>query len=388
MPDAITNTGIQTKTFDEISKELVADLAAIYGDDINIDQDSPDGQMAGIFATAATDIRELIKQVHAGFDPDQAVGRVLDQRCAINGIVRAGGTYTQTTIVVSTDRALTLNGLDTPSPFTVSDSAGTQFVLKTTVALESAGDHELDFRASESGAVEVQRNAITTPVTIILGVTGVNNPRAPYATGVDEESDYALRIRRSRAIALPNQGYLDGIIASLLTVPDVTEAIVYENPTASEDADGTPPHSIWAIVEGGLDKDVAAAINLKRNAGCGMRGETEVNVPQANGTVLKIKFDRPVTEPLWIKFNVISTTGEGIDEEFLAARILELYTFSINQKADTTTLVSLIRQIIPTAFVTAPGVSRDNALYEDMAAPSTKRGQFELALGRIIINPT
>jgi hypothetical protein len=46
------------------------------------------------------------------FDPDNAVGVVLDQRVAINGIQRQAGTYTVTPITVVTSQSVNLYGLD------------------------------------------------------------------------------------------------------------------------------------------------------------------------------------------------------------------------------------------------------------------------------------
>lgn len=60
MPDIIDENGLQVKTFDEILQELKDGLRAIYGNDINLDQNSPDGQMVGIIAQVATDLRELL----------------------------------------------------------------------------------------------------------------------------------------------------------------------------------------------------------------------------------------------------------------------------------------------------------------------------------------
>ena len=45
-------------------------------------------------------------------DPDQAQGRVLDQRIAINGLERKGGTYTVTPVNITVDREVSLVGLD------------------------------------------------------------------------------------------------------------------------------------------------------------------------------------------------------------------------------------------------------------------------------------
>ena len=65
MPNTITQNGIQIETYAEILSDLlngVGDIPgflAIYGSDINIDSNSPDGQMLNIFAESKLDMLNL-----------------------------------------------------------------------------------------------------------------------------------------------------------------------------------------------------------------------------------------------------------------------------------------------------------------------------------------
>src|SRR5690349_14388751 len=173
MPNLIDNTGIQIQTLEQILDEILngtsdyRGMYSIYGADINVDPNSPDGQMINIIAQAKLDMLEFIQQVFSSFDPDQAVGVALDQRCAINGVVRNAGTYTTTNITVTVTQAVTLTGLDDDpnAPFTVSDSSGTQFQLASSHVFSGAGSAVLSFRAKDLGAVETTPNTITTIVT-------------------------------------------------------------------------------------------------------------------------------------------------------------------------------------------------------------------------------
>ena len=45
MPDLIDASGLTLKTRTEIVNELKDSLRGIYGNDINLDQNSPDGQL-------------------------------------------------------------------------------------------------------------------------------------------------------------------------------------------------------------------------------------------------------------------------------------------------------------------------------------------------------
>ena len=141
MPDLLDATGLQTKTRTDLVTELTSAFQTIYGADINLDANSPDAQLLQIFAQGGIDLRELLAAIYTSFDPDRAIGRQLDSRCAINGVYRNAGTYSTVVMSVTVDRSVTLsvvNSVPVSSAFTVSDLAGTKWVLETTTAVSNA----------------------------------------------------------------------------------------------------------------------------------------------------------------------------------------------------------------------------------------------------------
>ncbi len=395
MPNAIDQNGLTIQTIDEIISEILngttdfPGMFSIYGNEINVDPNSPDGQMVNIVAQAKRDVLELIAQEYNSFDPDKAIGVSLNARVAINGIRRNPGTQTQQTVLVTTDRALTLPGLDTSAtPFTVADTSGNQFQLSTTATFSGAGALSLPFQAVLLGPINPLPNTVTTVVTITLGVTAVNNATGPSSVGLTEETDYALRVRRQKSVALPSKGFLDGLLAALVDTDGVTEAKVYENNTGSTDGNGIPGHSIWAIVEGGEIADIANAIYVKRNAGCGMKGSVTYPYVQSDGSVITISFDRPASEALWISFNVVALGTGSVDPVFIRNQLLLLLSYGIGQQADTTSIVQLIRSISPAASVSAEGVSDDGATYVSLLNTATIDKKWSLLAAHIIINGT
>lgn len=392
MPNAIDSSGLTIQTTPEIIAEILdgapgyPGMRQIYGADINVEANSPDGQMVNIIAQAKTDVLELSQQIYNSFDPDKAVGTSLDARCAINGVIRNAGTKTIQNVVVTTDRALTLPGLDTSvTPFTVADTSGNQYQLVSTYAFNSAASTALVFQAALIGAVSSLPNTIISIVTVTLGVTAVNNPATYTTLGLNEETDYALRIRRQKSVALPSQGYLEGLIGALLDTTDVTEAVVYENDTNSTDGNGIPGHSIWCIVEGGTNTAVANAIYVKRNAGCGMKGTVTVPVLQADGSFFSIKFDRPTSENLYISFDIAAVTG-SVDASFIRNQILSLLIYSIAQPAVASEITALVESIAPNGSISDMGVSNDGSTYVSLLDTAAIDNQWALASARIIIN--
>jgi uncharacterized phage protein gp47/JayE len=391
--NAIGPNGISIDTPAETRDKFLNGTAAypgmyqIYGPDINVGPNAPDGQMIDIGVQFTQDMLEFIQQVFTGFDPDQAVGRVLDQRCAINGVQRKAGTRTITPISVTTTQALTLTGYndDPVNPFTVSDSTGTLYQLITTYAFGGPATQSLQFQAKDLGATTPTLNSITTIVTITLGVSAVNTPSAATTIGTNEESDYALRIRRAKSVALPSQGFYDGLYGALVDLDGVTSVNLLENITNSTDANGIPGHSIWAIVEGGANTDIAQAIYIKRNAGCGMKGSVSVNVTQVDGSVFAVQFDRPTAETLWISMDVHAVTG-AVDTAYIKAQLLAQLSYRIGQTSVVSDIVALVQSIAPNAAISNAEVSNDNVTYvSDFLDTTGVNYQFALADARITI---
>ena len=374
MPNSFDANGLQIISQNELVDNLTESFQEIYGEDINVESNSPDGQIINIFAQSLEDFYELLNQIYASFDPDQAIGNVLDQRCAINGIQRKGGTYTYVNIDVTTDRSVTLLGLDSnpvEQAYTVSDNEGNQFALATTVYL-NAGTISLTFRAVNIGNVEVLPNTITTPVTVVLGVTSVNNPSGASSVGLEQETDAELRERRKKSLTISNRGYVDGLLSALLNIQDVQSANIYQNRGDSTDADGIPGHSIWVVVRGGTNAEIGAVMNEKVAGGVGMKGNTSVAVQQSDGSFDTYYFDRPTAELLYADIEITPLNGQAIDIDALKENIAAHFNFSPYETVDSSSIICYIKSIQDNVAVTCQ-VSTDNSNWGAIATPTTKR---------------
>jgi len=393
MPDNFDSTGLTVKTLTELREELETDYKDIYGDDINLDQNSPDGQVVNIEAQEGVDLRELLASINAGFDPDQAEGRVLDQRLALNNITRNGGTFTLVPVEITVDQALNLIGLDDQSDelnptisnlYTVKDDAGNEFYLLASVAIVGAGAVDYSFRAADIGDVQVLVGTITTPVTIIAGVTGINNTAGASSQGVDEESDADAKVRRRSSTAISSVGYLDAIEAAIKDLSNVTTGIVLENDTDTTDGDGIPSHSIWAIVEGGDNTEIGTVIYAKKSSGSGMKGTVEVGIIRPNGTTYTAKFDRPVDQDLWIQFNIV-LPGGVIDTDNLKALIVENITWGVGADAVGSQVSAYVQSLNPSYQISAMEVSDDDITYLEVVSPALPVDRFVNDITRITI---
>ena len=187
MPNSLTAAGLTTATQNELINNLTTGFQAIYGSDITLDPDTPDGEAINLFVEAVIDNGDLQTNIYNMMDPDNAVGVVLDQRVAINGIQRQGATFTITNVTLVLGQLVpSLQGLDLfPSaPYTVQDNAGNQWQLLVTQTNLAAGTYALAFQAANPGQVLTVPNTITSAVTVVLGVTSINNPTTYTSLGL------------------------------------------------------------------------------------------------------------------------------------------------------------------------------------------------------------
>lgn len=396
MPNTFDANGLTVNSVSEIVSELVTNFQAIYGNDINVDSNSPDGQLINILSQAIANQLELLVQINTSFDPDRAIGTILDARCAINNVTRQGGTFTIQPIEIVTSTTVTLEGLDenfndiNGTGYTVQDNAGTQFILIDTTVL-TAGTNTLNFRAQQMGAVETTIDTINTQVTIVLGVTSVNNPSAPLSIGQDQETDAQLRLRRSQSVSINSSGYLNGLLAYVLGIEGVIDAALYENVTNVEDGDGIPAHGIWLIVNGGANTDIGNAIYVKKSFGANMKGDVEIDITTANGSIFVAKFDRPVAEDLYISMGLQPTSNPVVfDEVAIKQYLVDNLTYNIGQYASSAEItIAALAAIAATGGTGIPVdvvVSSDGMSYVDYLETPTLGSEWTLSTARIDLN--
>lgn len=436
--NAITSTGITIQQYSDLITYYTAQYQTIYGAGVNLDQNSPDGQMMNIQIQTVLDLLDFAVQVFNSFDPDLAYGVVLDLRVAINGLIRKGGTYTVTPIAITVSQALTLQGLDLypSSPYTVQDNAGNNWQLLTTQSVPGAGTYSYQFQAANIGAVLSLPNTITIPVSIVLGVTSINNPTSYTTLGLNQETDAVLKIRRQQSVALPSQGFNPSLEAALENINGVVSALVHENDGGSTDIYGVPGHTIWPIVDGmptipvetpwsavttysygnlassaGVDyksiqnnntgnavsdtaywsvyNPIAEAIYTKRSGGSGMYGSQSYNYVQSDGTTLVVRWDFVEAENVFVKFTLTSIDGVNPpNESAILTNLPLIFVPGVFKEININTLATYIQQIDPNALVTNAGFSATaGGSYTPTFTPSNINMQLVISEANIIALP-
>lgn len=411
MADLLNENGLTLSTYTELLDNIQSAMNTIYaqdGDTINFDSETPDGQFTNILTQIGADVRQLAMEVYNSFNPDNCTGIVQDWRYAINFITRKGGTYTIQNIDITTDRTVTLQGLDgnfnqpTATAYTVSDDSGNQWYLIDTTTL-TAGTTSLAFRSQNLGLVQTTIGTIQNQVTKVLGVTNVNNTVAPTSRGVDEESDLDFRIRRTRSTAIKGQNNYDIMNGQLLELENVVDAKVFVNNTNSTNTDvtgnsknGVPPYNIWVIVEGGSNDDIANVI-YHNSAGLPTFGYvqgsikyTEVVTITVAGQTFRVKFNRVNPVPLHVRFDLkIAETGISINEDTIKNYIVDNLLFKLNQNAETSYITEVCAQALlqfnADIYALNVEISLDGSTWTDYLPSTSWMNKFVVDASRITI---
>lgn len=393
MPNLLNANGLTVNTTTEIVANLTAAFQAIYGPDINVGANSPDGQLIGILAQAIQDNLQLLLQVYNSFAVDSAFGVILDQRVALSGIIRNQGTFTEAFVVVTASGALTLPGQDvlltdpTAQVFTVADTAGNQFELQTSFVFSGAGSASLAFSAVNIGQLQTVPNTIQTIITVTPGITGVNNPTTSSdIEGLPEETDPQLKIRQAKSYFLQAVAPADAIRAALLDVPSCADAYVAENDTSGT-VSGVPAHGLWIIVNGGTAQNIGTAIYMKKNPGCALKGSQSYAVVRPQGNTATMQWDNALTETLYVQATLYPRiAGQTFDLVADGIALANALIYKLGQSPITGDIAIAMATIEPLAVVGNAQVSIDGSTWEQIVSPSDFQHYFLLTAARVSLS--
>lgn len=399
MAEGINANGISVYNYSTLLENIQNEMNEIYANDgntINFDSDTPDGQMTNIYAQAATDVRELATEVYNSFDPDRCSGSVQDSRYALNYIFRKGGTYTIQNIDITVNQTVTLQGLDenynavSSNGYTVSDDAGNLWYLIDTTTLTS-GTHSLPFRSQNIGTYQPTIGTITVQVTTVLGVTSVNNSIAPTTLGVAQETDEQFRIRRQRSTANRGANNLDVLQTELLQLDGVSDVVIHNNNTFQTDDTGTESYTVWVIIEGGANSDIA---DLIYTYSCGLptRGAIRVYVPTVQKNNFIVNFDRANPVALYVKFDFQLTTElSAVDFTSIKQTLAENLQYNLGETAETSYITEEASNAIKIngggGYALNVEISTDGKTWTDYITSSSIQNKFVVDTSRIDITP-
>lgn len=312
----VTENGIQAPSYAEILDYFQSQARAIFGQDINVDADTQDGQLIAIFAQAVSDVNAQAIATYNQYNPNTAVGVGLDSAVKTNGISRHTATNSTVDLVLIGQAGTVItNGVAT-------DDNENRWLLPDQVIIPVSGEITVTATAEEVGAIEASPNTITQIGTPTLGWQSVNNPTSA-TVGVAVETDVELRQRQSRSTELPSVSLWEGIIASLLNLEGVTRVSGVKNDEDATSDEGIPGHTIAMIVDGGDVDEIGKTIFLKKGEGVGTFGTTQTTYIDTYGFPNVIKFSRPTIVNAYVTLTItpsstyISTVADEIKQRIV-----------------------------------------------------------------------
>ncbi|WP_085248066.1 baseplate J/gp47 family protein [Gilliamella mensalis] len=283
----ITDKGVEIDDLYTIQNRLVSKFKSIYGENVNLDSDTPDGQLLGFFSQELANIHQAVSFIIQMLDPYQATGHWLEQRAMYAGLTRITASYSYIDEVIFTGSPKTA----IPSNSIYIDKNKNKWVTTEQITLNDLGSAYVKFRSLELGNYNVNALDEFTPSTIIIGVDKVTANTKSYG-GVDEETDAQLLKRFMLSHSINNYDERQGIQSALMNITGVTKCKVYENYTNKTDEKGVPAHSFNAVILGGDDEKIAEVITKKKIGGCGLFGKIETSY-LLDDIPRKVYFDRP-----------------------------------------------------------------------------------------------
>ena len=380
--------GITVQTFAEIFDALVVEYKSIYGADIDLSQNTPDGQKVGIEAALEFDLQSFGAAMYNQFDPDFSSGEMLNKIIKLIGINRGPATRSSAEITITTNKDMPLE-----SGYAIADSSNQNW-LTTVDASLVAGANTITVYAELWGKIEAPIGTITSPVTIVPGVLSVTNP-ADATPGVDEESDPELRIRRNKSLENASYSTIGGLYAKLANIEAVTDLKVYENDTDVYDAGlDLAAHSIWVVVANGSVADIAETIAKNKTAGVGVKGLESAtfveNIIKPNGVPFSyshtIQYDRPVVVPIYVTMTATRKDPAVVIDTTLLKEKLATKVYQINENAQTNELYGYAYQAGTTFIATDLLISLDGITYVDSQLISGYADILSISIANITIN--
>lgn len=299
----IDASGFHMPTYADIRDQLILKAKNIFGQDIYLEIDSQDYQWISATANMIYDSFQTSQIVYNSIGPGTAIGSALDTIVKINGIKRKKSTYS-TCLVTLTGTANTniRNGI-------VTDTSNINWTLPSSVLIGSDGTITVLATCQKEGPITVGIGSISQITTPTYGWLSVTNRDINILIGNTTEVDSQLRSRQAVGTALPSQAVLEGIRGAIASVLGISRFELYENDTNVIDARGLPPHSITAVVEGGVDMDIATAIINKKTPGAYTNGTTSVSIANTTGDPTIIRFYRPTYIDIVVTVNVKALSG-------------------------------------------------------------------------------
>lgn len=306
-----SNNGIEQPSASSIREELEQMFISIWGNQINLDASSKQGQLITSLTTIILEKNASIAKAVQSFNPktaenDSESGMYWQDAIGnIYGMERIGATYT--TVLCNVSGRV---GTVIPETAQAISTNGDIFKITQSVTIPSSGQISVYFTAVESGAIPADAGSVDTIYTPVVGWDTVNNTSSGIiGSGIETREDFENR--RVALLGKYSTNQVESIKAELLSVSGVVRCIVKENDTDNAvtlQNISLPAHSVYCVVEGGSLNDIGSAIRLRKSGGCSTSGSQSYS--DSYGTIY---YEIPSYTPVSVVINATETDTTPAD---------------------------------------------------------------------------
>jgi uncharacterized phage protein gp47/JayE len=354
----LTSDGFEILTYQDAVTKVSTNVNNALGASVDTSAGAALGILIRIFCSCIADLWQLGQACYNALDRDSAVGVQLDNLAALTGSYRPAATASSVTGtltgVPTTDVPALSRGKTTSTLvkfYTIADATivavpawlpthaytvgqrvtNVTNVYQCTIAGTSAGSGgpnassgtQVDntvtwlFLGQGTGAVDAAMSAVDAgPLIAVAGdLNKIDTPFLGWQSiinvldatpGTNDMTDQDFRVLIDAEIAAPGTSPQDAIRADILKLPGVTSCTVFVNDLETTNADGMPPHSVEALVQGGANQaiwnqllaSVAAGIQTctTQTGGFAVTG----TATDSEGNAIPESFSRPTLEDIYV----------------------------------------------------------------------------------------
>ncbi|WP_426577676.1 baseplate J/gp47 family protein [Xenorhabdus stockiae] len=271
----ITPQGILAPPAQEVIDGWWQVLKGCFGDNLNTDMNTPQGQLVTTLTAIITDERNFFIHLLNSFDPRYADGMMQDALGYIYFLQRKQATKSVAEI--------TINGLVNaviPVGFQVADNAGRTWSTQTEVTIGDDGLVTVHVYCDVIGRIEATAESINRIVKAVAGVDSVINKQAAIV-GKEAESRQEFELRRQQSVAVNAKNTNAATQGAVGNIKGVIDCYVIDNPSNETKTVGFTNYplirnSIAVSVVGGDDNEIARHILSKAGSGCSFVGNNTV----------------------------------------------------------------------------------------------------------------
>jgi hypothetical protein len=315
-PLQFTVNGFVAPTQAQILTGVFADINAAFGGNLNPSLSTPQGQLATSIAAMIAACYDSFINLSNQMNPDFADGRFQDAIGEIYFIPRNSSEPT-------TVQAVCTGGPSTviPAGALARATDGNVYTCTDGGTIDQTGTITLTFVCNTLGPIACPAGTLNKIYQAINGWDTINNP-ADGELGANVESRQQYEERRKETVAVNSNNTDQAVMGAVLSVTNVLDAYVIDNPQATPQTIGgvvIDPNAIYVAVSGGTDADVAQAIWKKKPPGCNMTGNTTVTVTGSSALYAPplptwtIKFERAPGLPILFAVNLLNNNQVPAD---------------------------------------------------------------------------